>query len=132
MSADHVAGGFVRRWFDLLSEHAPIEQLLPLVSDADLEMVFPEATLRSRDEFQRWYETVGNAYTDQGHVVKELDVHDVMDRADVALSVVWTATQRSDGAHLAYRVNQSWQLRRSPGNGEPVITRYRVLSMDSV
>jgi hypothetical protein len=132
MSADHVAGGFVGRWFDLLSEHAPVDRLLSMASATDLEMVFPERTLRSHRDFRDWYATVGDTFTDQGHVVKELDARDGADRTDITLTVVWTATRRSDGARLAYRVNQSWQLLASPDTGAPVITRYRVLSLEGI
>jgi len=132
MSVDHVASGFIRKWFDLLNEHAPVEDLLHMVSDTDLTMVFPEATLRNHGDFRRWYDKVGQSYTDQSHVLKELDAHDEADRTDVELTVVWTATQRSDGAQLAFRVNQSWQLRESPDTGEPVISTYKVLSIDKV
>lgn len=132
MSADDVAGGFVGRWFGLLNEHAPVEQLLSMTSATDLEMVFPERTLRSHSDFRDWYATVGKTFTDQDHVVKELDARDEADRTDITLTVVWTATQLSDGSRQAFRINQSWQLVPSPETGTPVITRYRVLSLEGV
>lgn len=132
MSVDHVAGGFVGRWFELLSEHAPVDQLLSMTSATDLEMAFPERTLRSHSDFRDWYATVGDTFTDQEHVVKELDARDDADRTDITLTVVWAATQLSDGSRRAYRVNQAWQLLTSPETGTPVITRYRVLSLEQV
>lgn len=132
MSVDHVAGGFVRKWFDLLNEHAPVENLLDMVSDTDLTMVFPEATLRNHGDFRRWYDDVGRNYTDQSHVLQELDARDEVDRTDVQLTVVWKARQLCDGAQLAFRVNQSWQLRETPETGKPVISTYKVLSIDKV
>jgi len=129
MSADHVAGGFIRRWFDLLNAHPPVEQLLPFVSDHGLQMVFPEGTLRSHADFRTWYANVGSTYTDQAHVVKTLDARDSAEGTDVRLTVVWSATQRSDGIRRSSRVNQAWQLQDSPETGEPVIQEYRVLSI---
>lgn len=52
MSVDWTTDSFVHEWFDLLSSHAPVEELLPMVSGDALEMVFPERTLRSHADFR--------------------------------------------------------------------------------
>jgi hypothetical protein len=132
MSADHVAGGFIRRWFDLLNAHPAVEKLLPYVSNTDLRMVFPEATLLSHADFRSWYEAVGLAYVDQTHVVQQLDASDRDDGTEVRLTVVWSATQRADGARLSSRVDQAWRLGDSPDTGEPIIREYHVLSIVNI
>ncbi len=117
---------FAQKWFDLLSEHAPVEQLLPFVADAGLEMAFPERTLRSHADFREWYEVVGTAFSDQTHVIEGLKVIGNGNRIDVDVVVVWTATQTSDGTRSASRVDQVWQLEQRPGALQPVIVGYRV------
>lgn len=121
----------VARWFDLLSAHAPVEQILPLVSDHELEMVFPETTMTDEAQVRSWYTNVGRAYTEQSHTLVRLDVTAVADipAADVDLEVVWRARRTSDGAQLAFRAHQTWQVVRSFAGGVPVIERYRVQSL---
>lgn len=99
-----------------------------MVSGGDLEMVFPERTLRSLDDFRDWYRVVGETYSNQVHVVEELDSAPSGDGQDLAVTVVWRAVRRADAGPVAVRARQSWHLATS-GNGHPVITRYRVESM---
>ena len=122
----------VQEWFDLLSVHAPVERLLPFVSDTGLEMVFPERTLHSHADFLDWYDMVGKAYTSQTHTVEELSIHDNGDAVDVAVTVVWTARQTSDGAQLAFRVNQEWQLEKVADDPGLRIVKYHVGEMSAV
>lgn len=123
---------FVQEWFDLLSDHEPIERLLSFVSKTDLEMVFPERTLRSHADLREWYATVGETFTDQSHQVEALDVKRRGDTVDIALVVVWKATQSASGERLAVRVNQQWRLTGELGCERPVISRYRVGTMHAL
>jgi SnoaL-like domain len=119
---------FAQRWFDLLSAHVPVEELLQLVSERDLEMEFPEASLRDYDDFRRWYAAVGKAYRDQSHTVERLDAKRDGDAVHVEVTVVWQATQTSDNVTIRQRVHQQWQLReqhREHGDGL-VIEKYLV------
>lgn len=125
MSVDLTTESFVHEWFDLLSAHAPVEKLLPMVSGGELEMVFPERTLRSHDDFRDWYRVVGLTYADQDHVVEGVDVAPSSDGADLSVTVVWSAKQLSDGSQVRVRVHQDWHLMTSD-TGRPVITKYRV------
>ncbi|MFD0392266.1 hypothetical protein ACFQ3Z_03650 [Streptomyces nogalater] len=121
---------FVQEWFDELSRHEPVERLLPKIIDTNLEMAFPERTLRSHADFADWYGVVGKAFEDQSHVVEKLDYETRGDTVDVALTVVWTATTTEDGKRSAFRVNQEW-LRRDPGS-RLRISWYRVGDMTPV
>ncbi|MEV6981605.1 hypothetical protein AB0M95_10160 [Sphaerisporangium sp. NPDC051017] len=105
---------FAQRWFDRLSAHEPVERLLPLVVDRDLEMAFPERTLRSHDDFQDWYRVVGESFTDQVHVVERLDARDDGDTVHVDVTVIWTATTTSDGSRNSFRATQVWDLAKTP------------------
>ena len=131
MTAEKTAPGtgiaaFVQHWFDILSSHEPVEELLAHIVDDGLEMAFPERTLRSHADFREWYEVVGEAFTDQSHVVERLDVTEDNTGVDISLTVVWTAKQTSDGSVSSFRIGQTWRLTREAGTGRPLITGYRV------
>jgi hypothetical protein len=128
MSVDRATEQFVGEWFDLLSAHAPVEKLLTLVSDGDLEMVFPERTLRSHDDIRDWYKGIGETYSNQVHVVEKIDSTPVGDGQDLAVTVIWKAVQIADGSQVAVRAQQSWHVATS-GSGQPIITKYRVETM---
>ncbi|WIM92816.1 putative quinol monooxygenase [Actinoplanes oblitus] len=125
---------FARDWFDRLSRHEPVERLLPLLSDHDLEMVFPDATMTNEDEFRGWYRTVGEQFADQSHDLESIQVRPVPASADVTCDVVvvWRARQTADDQRIAARARQSWRLSRSPRTGGPVIVSYRVLALDDL
>ncbi|MFI7404496.1 hypothetical protein ACIBW9_29150 [Streptomyces sp. NPDC049541] len=124
--SDQEITGFVQRWYDLLSEHAPVEELLPFVADAGLVMAFPERTLHSHADFVDWYAAVGVAYSDQSHTVEQLTSSEDGTRVDVDVTVVWTAKSTVDGAVSSFRINQRWQLERPEPGARPVIVDYRV------
>ncbi|MFD7164389.1 nuclear transport factor 2 family protein [Streptomyces violascens] len=131
MTAEKTAPGtgiaaFVQHWFDILSSHEPVEELLAHIVDDGLEMAFPERTLRSHADFREWYEAVGEAFTDQSHVVERLDVSEDSTGVDISLTVVWTAKQTSDGSVSSFRIGQTWRLVREAGTGRPLISGYRV------
>lgn len=123
---------FARKWFDELSEHVPVERMEKYLAPAGFEMVFPERTLRSLADFRDWYATVGLAYTDQSHTVERITATPTGDDIDVAVVVIWRATQSSDGFRLAMRAQQSWRLRRAPAGSGFVITGYRVDDMTAL
>lgn len=120
---------FVREWFDLLSNHEPVERLLTFVADDDLEMVFPERTLHSHADFRSWYTVVGEYFIDQTNTLEEFATQCHEAKADITLRVVWRATRTSDGTRLAFRVDQNWQLANVPGSDRLVIVRYHVGNM---
>jgi ketosteroid isomerase-like protein len=107
---------FVQEWFDLLSDHAPVERLLPFAADDGLRMAFPESTLRSHDDFRDWYDAVGRAYGEQSHEVEHLRTSPCEGGAECAVTVLWRAAQ-VDGPPVAVRVEQNWRLNRLPEGG---------------
>ncbi|MEU3525815.1 nuclear transport factor 2 family protein [Streptomyces sp. NPDC038707] len=117
---------FVQHWYDILSSHEPVEDLLAYVIDDGLEMAFPERTLRGHADFRDWYAAVGESYGPQSHIVEKLrtDEHDGL--VDVGVTVVWTAKNLSDGSVSALRIDQTWQLVRDPVSGSLRIRTYHV------
>lgn len=120
----HVAE-FAQKWFDELSNRAPVDRLLTLVSDTGLEMVFPEQTLTSHAEFVDWYEAVGKLFADQTHDVEELRTTVDGDRLFVKVTVRWAGVDLGKGEPFAFRVGQDWTLRRG-ADGALRIQRYEV------
>lgn len=132
---------FVQEWFDLLSEHAPVDRLLPRLADTGLEMVFPERTLHGQADFRQWYADVGRAYADQTHTVEALRVRQAAasgapppaaGEMDLEVTVVWTARQTADDARLRMRAWQSWRLVNKPGGIGLAIVSYRVERMEPI
>lgn len=121
----------VRRvYLDLFDTHAPVDEFLTCLADEELEMRFPEGTVRGHDEFRGWYDGIVHTYFDEVHTIKELDVSTDGERAEVKVLVNWQArtwappAARSEG--LVYDAGQTWEVRRSAATGEAVIVRYVV------
>jgi hypothetical protein len=119
-------------WYRALDVHKPMVDVLPYVSDGELEMVFPEATLRSLAEFEGWFQGVIRIFFDEVHTMQQLNVSVPSDgqRADVKLVVRWEASRWRPPAAKSERLimdaYQTWVVKRSPTSGKPVITRYVV------
>ncbi len=119
---------FVQNWFDKLSQHVAVSEILPMISETNLEMEFPEQTLRNKDEFSKWYEEVGRSYSHQEHILEKLDIQEKSDYVSINLAVIWKA-QKNDNSCLAFRAEQAWKIVKSFTTGQPVIMNYRVLSL---
>jgi hypothetical protein len=121
----------VRRvYLDLFDTHAPVDEFLMCLADEELEMRFPEATIRGHAEFRQWYDGIVHTYFDEVHTIKELEISTDGDRAEVKVLVNWQArtwtppAPKSEG--LVYDAGQTWEVRRSADTGSPVIVRYVV------
>jgi hypothetical protein len=122
----------VTDWYKALDVHEPQVTTQQYVSEGELEMVFPEATLRSLAEFELWLQTVYRIFFDEVHTMQQLDVKLSPDGsyADVKLVVRWEASRWKPPAHKSERLRmdayQTWVVKRSPVSGKAVITRYVV------
>lgn len=123
---------FAADWFQRLNRHADLAEMLPLIVDQGLEMVFPERTLRSTADFSDWYAGVGRAYRDQDHTVNRVRVAPGAAGTDVEVSVTWRAVATADGSRIAANAEQSWRLVRSQATGEPAIQTYRVRTFQPI
>ena len=116
-------------WYKLLDVHAPLEEVLPLLAEEHLEMRFPEATLKGKDQFKSWYETVTHKFFDEIHELKEVHVTLNGNRADVKLVVNWQAhiwnPPEAKSKWLGFNAQQTWGVTLSL-NGKPVIETYIV------
>jgi hypothetical protein len=124
---------FVDEWYKKLDVHAPAEEVFPLVADEDLEMQFPEATLRGKTDFKNWYEGVINIFFDEVHTLEKVDITTTLEQASVQIVLLWEASRWKRPApkseRLAFTAVQTWILKRSPSSQKPVIVRYIVDSL---
>jgi hypothetical protein len=97
---------FGKVWYERLNHHADVEELLPMVSDTLLEMVFPDSTIQNHNDFRNWYEAVGKTYYDQDHTVEKFDIT-ISDAARIDVIVVWKASKYYDNTTAAFRIPQT-------------------------
>lgn len=135
LNKDEVAA-MVNDWYQKLDVHAPMVDILPLLSETGLHMKFPEATLTSLAEFESWYQRVIRTFFDEVHTMKELNVNVSPDgsKADIKLCVYWEASVWNPPDRLSKRLMmdayQTWVVKRSPSSGKPVIVSYIVDKLD--
>jgi hypothetical protein len=125
---------FVEEWYRLLDVHAPVDRLLPLLADADLEMRLPEVTSYGHDGFKQWYAKVTNRFFDEVHTIKELEMTDQGDRPTLRVVVNWQAKiwnpPAAKSEWVGFDAGQTWVLSRSTDTGKPVIVQYSVDTFD--
>lgn len=122
----------VNAWYKALDVHAPEVDILQYLAGKELEMRFPEATVKGQDGFEGWYQGVLRIFFDEVHTMKELNVKLSADKnqADVKLVVHWEASRWKPPAAKSERLlmdaYQTWIIKRSPESGKPVIVTYIV------
>jgi len=130
----HEVQNLVYTWFRKITVKVPVEEMLELLSPNDLQMKFPEETLRSHTDFKKWYQTVTNLFFDQVHDVKYLDIELDGDQAEVNLIVnwqarTWTAPEATSKWQGSY-VRQHWIVRKENPAAGPTICTYEVGTFD--
>ena len=126
----------VLEWYKKLDVHAPMVEILPMVSDGELRMVFPEATLHNQADFESWYQRVIRVFFDEVHTMKELNIDISSDgsQADIKLIVYWEASVWNppdrNSQRLMMDAYQTWIVKRSPSSGLPVVVSYVVDKLD--
>jgi hypothetical protein len=124
---------FAEAWYKKLDVHDPLDDYRPLLAE-DVEMVFPEATVRGFEGYTGWYNAVINIFFDEMHTVKEVTLINVRENdADVKVVVQWEASAWVPPDATSRRIKcdayQTWIVRRS-STGQPVVARYVVDSLE--
>lgn len=127
---------FAADWFRKLDVHAPIDEVAALVA-ADVEFQLPEGSLRSRDDFRKWYATVTAIFFDETHELTFVDARgdtDTQTGADVAVVLRWEASFWKPPAAWSRRLNmvarQRWTVGREAGTGRLIIRKYAVDALE--
>jgi len=117
-------------WYSKLDVHAPMVDILPLLATEELEMKFPEATLRNLADFESWYQRVIRIFFDEVHQIKKCEVKVAGDKANVDIIVKWEASVWNPPVARSQRIMldayQTWCVKRSQQTGRPVIVYYGV------
>ncbi|NML64399.1 hypothetical protein HHL22_04190 [Hymenobacter sp. RP-2-7] len=116
-------------WYRKLDVHAPMVEVLPMLADQELEMVFPEATVYGWAGFEGWFQRVIRIFFDEVHTVKKAEATIHGDTATVAVVVQWEASVWNAPEASSKRINadayQTWEMKAGP-DGSPIITKYIV------
>ena len=121
-------------WYKKLDVHAPVEEIVPLLVSDGLEMRFPEATLKSIEEFKGWYNRVTNLFFDETHDMKMLDIDIDGETAVVKLVVNWQAhiwnPPAAKSKWLGFDAHQTWIVKRDKKTGKAAVAAYIVDLLD--
>lgn len=121
-------------WFRKLTTKAPLEEMLSMLSSDELEMKFPERTLRNRTDFKEWYHDVTHLFFDQVHEIKMLTIDTVGNGASINLIVNWQARTWKAPAGFSewqgFYIRQRWVVKKDRKTSNPVIAVYEVGELD--
>ena len=133
---------FVRAWFQALDQHVPREEAALFLADSGLEMIFPERTVRSLEDFAAWYwgghysdgeeaPGVTNIFFDEEHNVASVESNIHGDQADLDVVAAWTTLWIDPPKPRAKRVSldstHRWTVKASTRNPYGlVIVSYKV------
>lgn len=124
----------VFRWYKKLDVHAPVEEVLPMLITEGLEMKFPEATLKSIDEFKEWYKTVTNKFFDEVHTLQLVNIDVNGDTAEVKVVVNWQAKiwnpPDAKSKWLGFDAYQTWVVKKEVSTDKAVIAVYAVDNLE--
>jgi hypothetical protein len=116
-------------WYKKLDVHAPMVELLPLLADEELEMVFPEATVYGYAGFEGWFQRVIRIFFDEVHTVKEVSSEISEDTATVKVVVQWEASvwnaPEANSKRIMLDAYQTWEVKQLTDE-RIVITKYTV------
>lgn len=116
-------------WYKKLDVHVPMVEVLPLLADAELEMVFPEVTVYGYAGFEGWFQRVIRIFFDEIHTVKLVEPEISGDKATVKVVVQWEASVWNAPEPFSKRIKcdafQTWEVKLNDA-GKVVITKYVV------
>ena len=117
-------------WYRKLDVHAPMVEILPILADKELEMVFPEATVHGYAGFEGWYQRVIRLFFDEVHTLKEVTLMPGEGAVEVKVVVQWEASVWNPPNAKRARINcdayQRWFVKRSPATAQPIVVKYIV------
>lgn len=115
-------------WYRKLDVHAPMVELLPMLADKELQMVFPEVTITGWAGFEGWFQRVIRIFFDEVHTVKAVKPEITGDSAVVKVVVQWEASVWNAPEAMSKRIVcdafQTWEVKLI--DKKVVITKYIV------
>ena len=120
---------FAADWYRKLDVHVPMVEVLPMLADKELEMVFPEVTVYGHAGFEGWFQKVVRIFFDEEHTVVVAEPVINGNTATMQVVVNWQASMWNAPDAYSKRINadayQTWELKLSEA-GNIVITKYIV------
>lgn len=127
---------FVAGWYFALDVHAPAEECHRYLASEDLEMAFPERTLRSYEDYDDWLTGIYQTFFDENHTVLSVTVRSRTDTtADLDVVVGWQASwftpPDARSKRTAMNAFQRWTVQKSDKNAHGLeILKYYVDRFD--
>jgi hypothetical protein len=116
---------FVYQIYAMYDRHVPVERFLRFLASKNLEMSFPETTLRSHADFKRWYAGIGKTIASNTHTLESVEVSILGGgRYQADIVGVWQAESKK-GEFMRFKFRQRWSLVDGP-NKQPQIQTYLV------
>ena len=123
---------FAREWYRRLDEHVPAVELVPMLA-ANVEFELPEGVMRGIDAFLDLYQGERGwtrSFFDEVHVLNQVAVSWSGEYAVVDVVVNWQARRWQPPAArsqwIGFDAYQQWEMERSAGTGQPILSRYVV------
>lgn len=101
---------FVYQVFGMFDRHPDVNQLLLMFADEDLDMRVPEGTIKSHEDFKKWYAGIGARLQSNIHSIEKIDVS-IPAKGDYRTSFIvnWQAMGR-DGKYVNLKFRQTWKI----------------------
>lgn len=118
---------FARAWYRKLDVHASLLELIPLLADEGLEMVFPEATERGHAGFEHWYERVIRIFFDEVHTVQTVEFVNGGEQVHVVVhweASVWNPPD-ANSKRISCVADQTWEVVKNAA-GQLQVKKYVV------
>ena len=116
---------FVYQWFAWFDHQADDSLFLAHIADKNLDMEFPEDTLRSHTDFVRWHNKIRATIASNTHEISELKAGpDEHGGFRIELTVFWEARDKQ-GELISLLAKQDWEISIAP-DGRLVIEKYIV------
>jgi hypothetical protein len=132
---DNEIKAFVYTILGLYDKHIPVNELTSRLVNKDLEMSFPDAEVRSHQDFEKWYQAVQESVRWNSHRIEQLDIRVVDHRryqVDMVLLWIGAYKENQSGQPFAYRVHQNWILLESDNPPRLRIRRYIITQFDQL
>ena len=128
---------FAYRWYARFDRGPRMAELLPFLPDAELEFVYPSATLTSVEALSNYLTPALAAHRQSRHVLQETEVIGVADRTyELFLPHSYQARQADGGVlalHVVARMRVQLELptHLDPAGHHPKVVAYKVVVLEA-
>ncbi|MBF0410076.1 MAG: hypothetical protein HQM10_22220 [Candidatus Riflebacteria bacterium] len=106
---------FVYNTYYMFDKHVPVDAFLSNLVQTDLNMQFPDATLKNSEDFKKWYKGIGDSIKTQTHTVKSLKVKYGPHKSLLVHVIVHWQAENMKGEYISFLAEQNWTLVEEKG-----------------